>query len=198
MLTGLMVLLRSIGMICRGHEAVALENLALRQQIAALTRTVKRPQLRTRDRLFWIVLAKGWREWRTALIVVQRRGAVAPPVAPSAVDVALHTDTSGAAQYGCDGSNARRKDGRGESAVGSAANSRRIVQAGHRAAALPSSRLVSTVSITVPSTIRCSASVERIGGVAAARGTAGVEISAGSRDTAGDVAVGGGDAIGAV
>jgi hypothetical protein len=63
MLTGLMVLLRSIGMICRGHEAVALENLALRQQIAALTRTVKRPQLRTRDRLFWIVLAKGWREW---------------------------------------------------------------------------------------------------------------------------------------
>jgi hypothetical protein len=36
MLTGLMVLLRSIGMICRGHEAVALENLALRQQIAAV------------------------------------------------------------------------------------------------------------------------------------------------------------------
>jgi len=71
MLTGLMVLLRSIGMICRGHEAVALENLVLRQQIAALTRTVKRPRLRTRDRLFWIVLAKGWREWRTALIVVQ-------------------------------------------------------------------------------------------------------------------------------
>jgi hypothetical protein len=53
MLTGLMVLLRSIGMICRGHEAVALENLALRQQIAVLTRTVKRPQLRTRDRLLW-------------------------------------------------------------------------------------------------------------------------------------------------
>ena len=71
MLTALLVLLRSIGLICRGHRAVALENLALRQQLAALTRTVKRPQLRMRDRLFWILLAKGWREWRTALIVVQ-------------------------------------------------------------------------------------------------------------------------------
>ena len=72
MLTALVVLLRSVGLICRGHRAIALENLALRQQLAALTRTVKRPQLRTRDRLFWVLLAKGWREWRTALIVVSQ------------------------------------------------------------------------------------------------------------------------------
>src|SRR5216683_5820333 len=71
MLTALVVLLRLIGLLCRGHRAVALENLALRQQLAALTRTVKRAPLRERDRLFWILLAKGWREWRTALIVVQ-------------------------------------------------------------------------------------------------------------------------------
>jgi len=71
MLTALVVLLRSIGLICRGHRAVALENLALRQQLAALTRTVTRPQLRTRDRLFWVLLTKAWREWRTALTVVQ-------------------------------------------------------------------------------------------------------------------------------
>jgi len=71
MLTALLVILRSIGLICRGHRAVALENLALRQQLAALRRTVKRPQLRERDRIFWILLAMGWREWRTALIVVQ-------------------------------------------------------------------------------------------------------------------------------
>jgi hypothetical protein len=51
MLTALLVLLRSIGLICGGHRAVALENLALRQQLATLTRTVKRPVLRTRDRL---------------------------------------------------------------------------------------------------------------------------------------------------
>src|SRR3989442_5544706 len=71
MLTALLVILRSIGLICRGHRAVALENLALRQQLAALKRTVKRPQLSTSDRLFWILLAKGWREWRSALVVVQ-------------------------------------------------------------------------------------------------------------------------------
>jgi putative transposase len=71
MLTALLVLFRSIGLICRGHRAVALENLALRQQLATLTRAVKRPELRTRDRLFWILLSKSWREWRTALIVVQ-------------------------------------------------------------------------------------------------------------------------------
>ena len=71
MLTALILLLRSIVLICGGSRAVALENLALRQQLAALTRTAKRPQLRARDRLFWIVLAKVWQEWRTAVIFVQ-------------------------------------------------------------------------------------------------------------------------------
>jgi hypothetical protein len=71
MLTAFVVLLRFIGLICRGHRAVALETLALRQQLAALTRTVTRPQLRPRDRLFWILLTKAWREWRTVLIVVR-------------------------------------------------------------------------------------------------------------------------------
>jgi putative transposase len=71
MLTALLLLLGSIVLICRGHRAVALENLALRQQLAVLTRTVAHPRLRRRDRLFWILLAKGWREWRTALTVVQ-------------------------------------------------------------------------------------------------------------------------------
>lgn len=71
MLTALIVLLRSIGLLCRGHKAVGLENLALRQPLAALTRTRKRPQLRPTDRLFWILLAKAWQEWRSALIVVE-------------------------------------------------------------------------------------------------------------------------------
>jgi len=71
MLAELVVLLRSLGLICRGHRAVALENVALRQQLAVFRRTVRRPQLRTRDRLFWVLLAQVWPEWRTALIVVQ-------------------------------------------------------------------------------------------------------------------------------
>jgi hypothetical protein len=56
MLTALLVFLSAIGPICRGHRAVALENLAFRQPLAALTRTGKRPHLRPRDRLFWIGL----------------------------------------------------------------------------------------------------------------------------------------------
>jgi hypothetical protein len=62
MLTAPLVLLRSIGLICRGHRAVALENLALRQQLATLTRTIKRPELRMRDRVFWILLSLNSRE----------------------------------------------------------------------------------------------------------------------------------------
>jgi putative transposase len=71
MLTALMVLLRSFRLICGGHGATVLENLALRQQLAVLTRTVKRPQVRSTDRLFWILLAKGWRDWRSALVIVR-------------------------------------------------------------------------------------------------------------------------------
>ena len=70
MLTTLVLLLRFIGQMCRGHRALALENVALRQQLAALTRD-KRPHIRWRDRLFWILLAKSWPDWRSALIVVQ-------------------------------------------------------------------------------------------------------------------------------
>ncbi len=70
MLLALVVALRSLALICGGHRAVALENLALRQQLAVFTRAARRPQLRHRDRLFWMLLAKAWRDWRTALIVV--------------------------------------------------------------------------------------------------------------------------------
>jgi hypothetical protein len=57
MLTPLVALLRSIRLMCCGQRAIALENLALRQQVAALKRTVNRPKLRTRDGLFWVLLA---------------------------------------------------------------------------------------------------------------------------------------------
>jgi len=58
MLTALVVLLRSIGLICRGHRAVALENLALRQQMAALTRIPWHEFLATPDSLRVTLLAR--------------------------------------------------------------------------------------------------------------------------------------------
>ncbi len=71
MLASFVVVLRSLALLCCGHRAVALENLALRQQLAVFRRTVKRPPLRHKDRLFWILLATTWRHWRTAVLVVQ-------------------------------------------------------------------------------------------------------------------------------
>ena len=71
MLAAFVVVLRSLALLCCGHRAVALENLALRQQLAVFRRRVERPPLRHTDRLFWILLATAWRDWRTALIVVQ-------------------------------------------------------------------------------------------------------------------------------
>jgi hypothetical protein len=70
MLTGLVVVFRSLALICCGHRAVAFENVALRQQLAVFRRTVKRPQFRNGDRLFWVLFSKAWQDWRTALVVV--------------------------------------------------------------------------------------------------------------------------------
>ena len=47
------------------------ENLALRQQIAVLNRTAKRPKLRSYDRLFWATLSSLWNNWRSALIIIK-------------------------------------------------------------------------------------------------------------------------------
>ena len=99
MVTALVVLLRSIELLCRGHRAVALENLALRQQLAALTRTSKRPQLRPTDRLFWILLANAWGPWRTALMVVQPETVLLSPMAPSPLGTTLEAEPPGPPQH---------------------------------------------------------------------------------------------------
>jgi len=50
---------------------LAAEILALRQQLAVLNRSAKRPQLRRRDRFFWVLLSKLWRDWREVLIIIK-------------------------------------------------------------------------------------------------------------------------------
>ena len=55
--------------IARFH--LALENLALRQQLAVLERSGKRPKLRQRDRVFWVLLSALWPDWRSALVIVK-------------------------------------------------------------------------------------------------------------------------------
>jgi hypothetical protein len=67
----ILLFLRALALTCHGHHEVALENIALRQQLRALQRTVGRPRLQCSDRVFWILLANTWRRWRTALVLVQ-------------------------------------------------------------------------------------------------------------------------------
>jgi hypothetical protein len=100
MLAALAVALRSLALICGGHRAVALENLALRQQLAVFKRTVRRPQLRHRDRLFWMLLANTRRDWRTALIVVDPDTVVRwpSPMVPSPMGAALSSEAGLAAR----------------------------------------------------------------------------------------------------
>ena len=47
------------------------ENLALRQQLLVLKRDQKRPQIRERDRLFWVTISRVWSGWRDALVIVK-------------------------------------------------------------------------------------------------------------------------------
>jgi len=42
----------------KSRASLAAENLALRQQLAVFKRSVKRPQLRRRDRIFWAWLSR--------------------------------------------------------------------------------------------------------------------------------------------
>jgi putative transposase len=53
-----------------GHRQLALDNVALRQQLAVYKRTMSRPKLRTIDRLFWVGLARAWTGWRQSLVIV--------------------------------------------------------------------------------------------------------------------------------
>src|SRR5215831_6207759 len=55
----------------RSRAALELENLALRHQLSVLKRSVKRPQLRPTDRCLWVVLSRVWKDWRSALDIVQ-------------------------------------------------------------------------------------------------------------------------------
>jgi hypothetical protein len=70
---------------------IAMENLALRQQLAVMKRQYQRPRLRKTDRLFWVWLATVWRDWRKLLVIVRPETVVAvvPPRVPPLLEVDL-------------------------------------------------------------------------------------------------------------
>jgi hypothetical protein len=62
---------RFLRLLGSGHQAMAVENLALRLQLAAFKRKRKRPVLTQWDRLFWVGMSRLWSGWRGALVFVQ-------------------------------------------------------------------------------------------------------------------------------
>ena len=56
---------------------IALENLALRQQLAVFKRKCPRPRLRGTDRFFWVWLSRSWKDWHRVLIIVRPETVVA-------------------------------------------------------------------------------------------------------------------------
>ena len=61
----------------KSRTALHLENLALRQQLGVLRRSVKRPKLTSADRLLWMWLCEVWSDWRSALVIVKPETVIA-------------------------------------------------------------------------------------------------------------------------
>ncbi len=71
----MMIVLQWVGntllSVFKTRRQLLFENLVLRQQLAVLNRSVKRPQLTRADRLFWVMVSRVWRHWSKAFIIVQ-------------------------------------------------------------------------------------------------------------------------------
>jgi hypothetical protein len=66
----ILCLFRFVRLLGSGHQAIVVENLALRWRLAAFKRKRKKPLLTRWDRLFWVGLSRLW-SWRDALVFVQ-------------------------------------------------------------------------------------------------------------------------------
>src|ERR1035438_4536074 len=71
MLRTLKLLLGLIAQSCCSRRDLALENLALRQQLAVLKHRRPQPRFAPPDKIFWVILRRLWPGWKVALILVQ-------------------------------------------------------------------------------------------------------------------------------
>src|SRR5438132_4499108 len=71
MVRWLAILVWTLRSTIRTQRELALENLALRQQVAVWKVRQPRPQLTTTDRIFWVVLSRLWKSWRNSLRMVR-------------------------------------------------------------------------------------------------------------------------------
>src|SRR2546428_502480 len=71
MLNAILSLFRMILLLLGGYEQIALENLALGEQLAIFQRSVRHPKIRLMDRVFWVCLRKAWKDWKSVLVIVR-------------------------------------------------------------------------------------------------------------------------------
>ena len=67
----LMPLMKAVRSGFLARADLAIENLALRQQVATLKKENPRPRLTMFDRLFWVWMLRFWAGWKDALIIVK-------------------------------------------------------------------------------------------------------------------------------
>src|SRR5215813_7926231 len=77
MVRWLRILFGTLRSCLRTHRELALENLALRQQLAVWKARERRPRLTEMDRLFWVLLSRLWTSWRHSVHVVRPQTVVA-------------------------------------------------------------------------------------------------------------------------
>ncbi len=70
MLAIILCMFRFVRLLRSGHQVLAVENLALRLQLAAYKRKRQRPMLTQLDRLLWVGLLQVWSDWRDTLVFV--------------------------------------------------------------------------------------------------------------------------------
>src|SRR5260370_10874171 len=73
------ILLGTLRSTVRTRRELALENLALRQQLAVWKGRQPRPRLTAMDRIFWVVLSRLWKSWRKSLQLVRPETVVGWP-----------------------------------------------------------------------------------------------------------------------
>src|SRR6267142_7155089 len=134
MVTLLLHLLRLLPMLCGGHRQVALENLALRHQLAVYKKMVNRPKLLSSDSavLGRVVQGVGRLEASPRLCITQHRSAVAAPPLPRVLGPTLRSPRDGPPARKPPDQGSRRPNGSGQSSLGRAANPWRTADAGNR------------------------------------------------------------------
>ena len=71
MLPFVLAMIAAVRVFFQSRTDVAVEVLALRQQVAVLKRKRPKPPLCPLDRLFWTVLLATWSRWKDALVIVK-------------------------------------------------------------------------------------------------------------------------------